>query len=137
MPRTSHAELVTHFENLTTSVAANKDDLAHLQDLTTQLAAETAGAKAALVRQSTQKAEAQQTTRDLRGFIARGKDLATRLHTGVRSKYGNRSEKLTEFQVRPLRKRKAAATKAKPAEETPKLEEEKTTPPAATTTAKP
>jgi len=137
MPGTSHADLVTHFENLTTSVAANKDDLAHLQDLSTQLAAEMAGAKAALVRQSTQRAEAQQTTQDLRGFIARGKDLATRLRTGVRSKYGNRSEKLTEFEVRPLRKRKAVTTKAKAAEEALKLEEEKTTPPAATTTAKP
>ena len=137
MPRTSHADLVTHFENLTASVVANKDDLAHLQDLGTQLAVETAGAKAALVRQSTQKAEVQQTTQDLQGFITRGKDLATRLRTGVRSKYGNRSEKLTEFEVRPLRKRKAATTKAKPAEEPPKLGEEKATPPAATTTAKP
>lgn len=137
MARASHADLVTHFENLTTSVAANKDDLAHLQDLGTQLAVETAGAKAALVRQSTQRAEAQQTTQDLQGFIARGKDLATRLRTGVRSKYGNRSEKLTEFEVRPLRKRKAATPKAKAAEATPKLEEEKATPPAATTTEKP
>ena len=137
MPRATHGELVTHFENLTTSVAANKDDLAHLQDLSTQLAVETAGAKAALVRQSAQKAEAQQTTQDLRGFMSRGKDLATRLRTGVRSKYGNRSEKLTEFEVRPLRKRKTAATKAKPTEEPPKPGEEKATPPAATTTAKP
>jgi hypothetical protein len=137
MARTSHADLVTHFENLTTSVAANKDDLAHLQDLGTQLAVETAGAKAALVRQSTQRAEAQQTTQDLQGFIARGKDLATRLRTGVRSKYGNRSEKLTEFEVRPLRKRKAPTTKAKTAEAPPNLEEEKMTPPAATTTEKP
>src|SRR4051794_40195073 len=136
MPRKSHADFVTHFENLTTSVAANKDDLAHLQDLSTQLATEMAGAKAALVRQSTQKAEVQQTTQDLQGFIARGKDLATRLRTGVRSKYGNRSEKLTEFEVRPLRKRKAATTKAKATAEPPKGEE-KATPPAATTTAKP
>ncbi len=73
----------------------------------------------------------------MKGFIARGKDLATRLRTGVRSKYGNRSEKLTEFEVRPLRKRKAPTTKAKATEEPTKLEEEKATPPAATTTAKP
>ena len=130
MPRKSHADLVTHFENLTTSVAANKEDLAHLQDLGTQLAAETVGAKASLVRQSTQKAEVQQTTQDLQGFIARGTDLATRLRTGVRSKYGNRSEKLTEFEVRPLRKRRTASTKTKAAEEKP-------TPPEATTTGKP
>jgi hypothetical protein len=134
---TSHADLVTHFENLATSVAANKDDLPHLQDMSTQLGAETAGAKAALVRKSTQKAEVQQTTQDLKGFIARGTDLATRLRTGVRSKYGNRSEKLTEFEVRPLRKRKTASTKTKAAEEKPKLEEEKATPPEATTTGKP
>ena len=134
---TSHADLVTHFENLATSVAANKDDLPHLQDLSAQLAVETAGAKAAFVRKSTQKAEVQQTTQDLKGFIARGTDLAIRLRTGVRSKYGNRSEKLTEFEVKPLRKRKAATPKAKTAEATPKLEEEKATPPAATTTEKP
>ena len=136
MPRKSHADLVTHFENLTTSVAANKDDLPHVQDMSTQIGAETAGAKAALVRQSTQKAEVQQTTQDLQGFITRGTDLATRLRTGVRSKYGNRSEKLTEFEVRPLRKRKTA-TKTKTAEEKPKLEEVKPTPPEATTTGKP
>jgi hypothetical protein len=49
----------------------------------------------------------------------------------------NRSEKLTEFEVKPLRRRKAATPKAKAAEATPKLEGEKTTPPAATTTEKP
>jgi hypothetical protein len=134
---TSHADLVTSFETLTTSVAANKEDLQHLQDLSTQLGAETAGAKAAIVRKSTQKAEVQQTTQDLKGFIARGQDLATRLRTGVRSKYGNRNEKLTEFNLRPLRKRKTVSTKKKAGKEEPKLEEAKPTPPEATTTGKP
>jgi hypothetical protein len=73
-----------------------------------QLEVEMAGAKAASIRQAALSAEVQQATRDLEGFLERGRELSSRIRTGIRSKYGNRNEKLTEFGMKVQRKRKAA-----------------------------
>jgi hypothetical protein len=49
-----------------------------------------------------------------------GRKLATYLRVGVKQNYGNRSEKLVEFGLRPLRtRRKSSATPPPPATPTP------------------
>jgi hypothetical protein len=129
MPRASFGEVMKDREKLLATVAANKDDLQHLESYRTQLEVEVAGAKSASIRQSTLQAEVQQTTRDLEGFLSRGADLENRLRTGIRSRYGNRSEKLTEFGMRPLRKRKTSLK-----EKAPQVTKEKPAPQGITTT---
>lgn len=114
MPKTSFADLMIDWEKLLASAAANKEDLPHIDAYRQQLEVETAGAKAASLRQASLSAEVQQATRDLEGFLQRGADLATRMRAGIRTKYGNRAEKLTEFGMKPFRKRKKATTIEKP-----------------------
>jgi hypothetical protein len=115
MPKTSLADFVTTSEHLLVTVKANQEDLQHLEPYSVQFGAELEGVKAASVKQATLQAEVQQATRDLEGFVTRAQDLAVRLRTGIRSRYGLRAEKLTEFGMRPLRRRKAAKEK-KPTE---------------------
>lgn len=143
MPKTSFADIATDWERLIATVVNNKDDLQTLDPYRSQLETELAGARTAGIRQAAAKAEAQQATRDLEGSLTRGKDLAERLRTGIISKYGRRSEKLTEFQIKPLRpsKKKASAVKApkattkKSSDEMPsKPEGEKPAPQDSTTT---
>lgn len=143
MARTSFADTATDWERLIANVVNNKDDLQSLEPYRTQLETELAGARTASLRQAAAQAEAQQATRDLEGFLQRGKDLAERLRTGVISRYGRRSEKLAEFRIKPLRPRKKAAssvkapkaTTRKKSDEMPsKLEGEKPAPQESTTT---
>jgi hypothetical protein len=100
---TSLADFMKHSEQLLVTIEANKADLAHLEPLRAQLAPMVDGAKEALVRQGTLKAEAQQASRDLDDFLTKGRDLATRLRHGIRAQYGTKTEKLVEFGLNPLR----------------------------------
>ena len=60
---------------------------------------------------------AQQATRDLEKAMADTRELITRLRNGIRTKYGLRSEKMTEFGMQPRRApvRKTKEVKEKPA----------------------
>jgi hypothetical protein len=113
MPRTSFADIATEWERLIATVVNNKDDLQALEPYRSQLETELVGARTANIRQATAQAEAQQATRDMEGFLTRGKDLAERLRTGIISRYGRRSEKLAEFRIKPLRPKKKAAASVK------------------------
>ncbi len=106
MPRAAFADVMREWEKLIVGVLANLPDLQGLETYRAQLEAEITGAKEANTRQATFNAQAQQATRDLEGFLTRGNDLAVRLRSGIRSRYGNRSEKLTEFGLQPFRKSK-------------------------------
>lgn len=50
-------------------------------------------------------AQRQEKARSLEEKLARGEALNARLRAGVRAQYGYKSEKLTEFQLRPFRRR--------------------------------
>jgi hypothetical protein len=110
MPKQAFASVITDWEKILATVAANKDDLQHLDSDRQQLEAEAAAAKVANLRQSTAKAVTQQATRDLEGSLKRGNDLADRLRLSIKGRYGKRSEKLTEFGLKVFRgKRKKSA----------------------------
>jgi len=104
MPKTSFADIVTDWEHLLVKIAANSFDLSFLEDPRGQLTLVLQGAKDANARQSTFRAQLQQATRDLEAHLDTGRDLATRLRNGVRTRYGLAGEKLTDFQIRPRRK---------------------------------
>jgi hypothetical protein len=92
------------WDHIAATVAANPE-LKHLEDMRQELVTVTGETKAASVKQSTLRAQLQQTTRDLEKLRTRGTDLATRLRNGIRAQYGLRGEKLTEFGLQPRRKR--------------------------------
>ncbi|HEV8583174.1 MAG TPA: hypothetical protein VGX68_29250 [Thermoanaerobaculia bacterium] len=110
MPNTSFADVITGFDKLLVTTENNKEELPYVTELRSRLAEVTAGAKEAKIRQDALRAQLQQATRDLEGFLTEGTDIATRLRNGVRMQYGLKGEKLTEFGMQPRRK----PQKAKP-----------------------
>jgi len=104
MPSQSFPEETTDWGQLSTTVDVNKADLAHLEPHRARLAVVYDGSKATKLRQEALKAELQQTTRDLEALMTEGRDLATRLRNGIRTQYGMKGEKLTEFGLKPRRK---------------------------------
>ncbi|HEV7508177.1 MAG TPA: hypothetical protein VGS07_25060 [Thermoanaerobaculia bacterium] len=126
MARIQNGSTRSSWKFLSTTLAANSRDLPHLEghrieladtltkteDLTTQIAALTASK--------------QEASKHLEALMVEGRKLATYLRVGIKQNYGNRSEKLVEFGLQPLRiHRKAADTPAP------------TSTPAAPTTTKP
>lgn len=116
MRNTSFADLMTNWDRLLAKVADNINDLQHLEAYRAQLAVEWEGARAAHLRQSEMQVHMQQATRDLEEFLGRCNDLAVRIRSGVKTTYGNRSEKLIEFGLRPIRSRKASPPPPPPVE---------------------
>jgi hypothetical protein len=121
MPKESFADVVTDWEKLLATVNANKDDLQFIDNFRQQLATELAGARDASVRQSAAQAVAQQATRDLEGFLQRGREAADHLRFGIKTRYGKRNEKLKEFGLKVLRggKKKSATTVKPPSQAGP------------------
>jgi len=107
MSKTSFADLVTDWEQLLIKIAANATDLSFLDDSHTSLTTLLQGAKDASARQSTFKSQFQQATRDLEDNLNKGRDVATRLRNGIRTRYGLKAEKLADFNLRPRRGPKA------------------------------
>jgi hypothetical protein len=103
MPRDSFAALMGAGDHLLVTVQANNGDLGHLEETRLQLAGSMEVARVVSVRQDTVKALFQQATRDLEKAMADTQELITRLRNGIRTKYGLRSEKLTEFGMHPRR----------------------------------
>ena len=103
MPRDSFAALMGQGDHLLVTVQANSADLAHLEETRLQLATTMDAARAASVHQDTVRALFQQSTRDLEKTMADARELITRLRNGIRTKYGLRSEKMTEFGMQPRR----------------------------------
>ena len=104
MPNTSFADVMTEADVLLVKVQANAADLAHLETNRSRLAAALEGAKEASIRQAASKAQVQQATRDLEGFLSELKEQVTRMRNGIRHQYGLKSEKLVEFGLQPRRK---------------------------------
>jgi hypothetical protein len=103
MPRDSFNALMGVGDHLVVTIQANSADLAHLEDTRLQLAASMEVAKTVSVRQDAAKALVQQATRDLEKAMSDTQELVTRLRNGIRTKYGLRSEKMTEFGMQPRR----------------------------------
>jgi hypothetical protein len=112
------------WEKLLAAATVNKDDLLYIEAYKQQLEVEMAGARAASIRQSASQAEAQQASRDLEGFLTRGHDLANRMRTGIKTRYGSKSEKLKEFGMKVFRGRKKSTLKP-PVAASPKGETQK------------
>ncbi len=65
-------------------------------------------------RRNALQAEKQSVTRELQETLAKGRRLTSFLRAGIRDAYGNSSEKLVEFGMRPRRRRARARSKEEP-----------------------
>jgi hypothetical protein len=67
----------------------------------------------ASAHQAAMVASKQEETKRLQGVLIDGRKLATFLRNGIRQRYGNRAEKLVEFDLAPLRPEVKASETAK------------------------
>jgi hypothetical protein len=85
------------------SLEANAPDFPQLESYRVQLKALLDAAKESSAQQAAMAATKQEATKRLRETLASGRKLASFLRNGIRQQYGNRAEKLVEFDLQPLR----------------------------------
>lgn len=96
---------VNGWERLLVSLEANKQDFPYLETHRGLLAGMVAQVREISAQQAAMAASKQEATQRLQALLAEGRKLVTFLRTGVRQQYGNRSEKLVEFDMQPFRAR--------------------------------
>ena len=104
--QTRHSDVITDWEQTSASVAANINEVPHLEAPRAKLQTNLEEFRSLLVQQDLHAAAKQQVSRRLRILLADGRKLATFLRTGVKEHFGNRNEKLVEFGIQPFRRRK-------------------------------
>jgi uncharacterized coiled-coil DUF342 family protein len=109
MPKESLAMTLSQWEQLIGACEANTEDLTYLLELREELRDLSEKARELSVQQDTLNASKQQVTRDLDQVKERGREIALRVRDGVRAAYGKRSAKLTEFGMRPRKRRSLPA----------------------------
>jgi hypothetical protein len=100
---------INGWERLLTSLESNAGDFPQLEAYRAQLRTMLESAREASAQQAAIKANKQETTKRLQAVLADGRKLANFLRNGVRQRYGNRAEKLVEFDLKPLRTRTRTA----------------------------
>lgn len=108
---------INGWERLATSMETNAQDIPHLEAQRQELADTLVQVREVSTRQAALTAAKQEATKELQTLLAEGRKLATFLRAGIRQRYGNRSEKLVEFNLQPFRSR------SRPAAEPPKAPE--------------
>lgn len=104
--QTRHSDVVTDWEQTSITVAANLDELPHLEAPRAKLQTTLEEFRALGTQQDLHAAAKQQISQRMKVLLADGKKLATFLRTGIRQHFGNRNEKLVEFGIQPFRRRK-------------------------------
>jgi hypothetical protein len=99
---------------LAANMAANKEELAHLEVKRLKLVSLLADFQQATQERSALIFRKQELSKRILALLGELKKVATLLRVAVREHYGNRSEKLAEFELQPFRGR---PRKVKPAEE--------------------
>jgi hypothetical protein len=103
MSKESVAMTLARWEQLLAAWEANPGDLSHIEEYRVELQQLVDRIKELGGEQDALNARKQQVTRDLDTAKERGREIAVRVRTGVRSRYGDSGEKLTEFGLRPRR----------------------------------
>jgi hypothetical protein len=104
------------WETLLASLEANGGDFPQLETYRQQLGEMLTRARQATIEQAAMAASKQDASKRLKALLADGRKLATFLRNGVRQRYGDRAEKLVEFNLQPFRgrPRKVAEAGVKP-----------------------
>lgn len=103
MPRLSIAVAQQKMELRNKALAANSEDLSHLEVPRNQLNTMSTEIKDLSAEQASLTAKKQEVTKRLSDLVGAARKLLTFVDTGVRQHYGNRAEKLVEFGLQPFR----------------------------------
>jgi hypothetical protein len=93
------------WERLLASMEANAQEFPQFETYRVQLKTMLETAREISAQQTAMAASKQDATKRLQGMLVDGRKLANFLRNGVRQHFGNRSEKLVEFDLSPLRTR--------------------------------
>jgi hypothetical protein len=99
----SFAETVNGWEELLAALEQNSADLPQLETPRQRLQVILDQIKGFATEQAALTASRQLATSRVEFLLTQGRKLATVLRTSVREHYGNRSEKVAEFGLQPLR----------------------------------
>ena len=102
MSRNSYADYLRNWGELVAAIEANPD-LAYLEEQRALLETEVEAFRGLVVRQASQKRQAQETTREIEALVVRSRDMATRLRDAIRGHYGRTAEMLVEYRLQPRR----------------------------------
>lgn len=118
MPRrhTTQAGMLGDLQILLTALAANGEDLPHLETSRAKLETMIDQAADAATRQATAAAVKQEATKQLQTLMTDSTRLGNALRAMIKEHYGVRSEKLAEFGIQPFRGRPRKAKPEAPAE---------------------
>lgn len=117
---TRQSDVIKQWQNLVSALADNIGDLEHLSSRFAKLQDILGESINVLQEQAAARASKQAASRRLESLLSDGQKVATFLNVGVREHYGNRSEKLAEFHLKPLRGRRPAV-KTEPPPPEPEL----------------
>ena len=106
MPKT-YAECLTTWQHRLRALNENEEELLHLETRRDKLQGIYDGANLAIRDQAAARAVKQDASRRLEELMAEGRKVDTFLVTGLREHYGQNSEKLAEFLLRPFRGRRS------------------------------
>ena len=102
------------WERLLASCEANAKDFPQLETYRALLLTMLLQVREISAHQTAMAASKQEATQRLQALLTEGRKLGTFLRNGVRQQYGNRAEKLVEFDLQPLRSRTRLAEAKKP-----------------------
>jgi len=106
MIRRSTAKTQADWENLLAGIEANKEDLPEVEGFCVSLRAQLSDLKTDLARRSAIQIEARRLTRSIQESLVEGRDLASRISSYLRARYGPGSRKLIEFGLTPNGRRR-------------------------------
>jgi hypothetical protein len=108
MPKIStYGDAISDLIRLLAAAEENANQLPDITVIKFELGTVLSIAQDAKRRQDHHVSERQSATQELRNALDRGHDAAIQLRSAARLAFGARNEKLVQFRVAPLRKRKA------------------------------
>jgi DNA repair exonuclease SbcCD ATPase subunit len=119
---TRQSDVIKKWQNLVSALEDNIGEVQHLSTRLTKLQGILSDSIQVLQEQAAARATKQTASRRLESLLSDGEKVATFLNVGIREHYGNRSEKLAEFHLKPLRGRRPAV-KTEPPPPEPELSE--------------
>jgi hypothetical protein len=106
MPRTvKYAEILVEWERMLAALEQNSEDFPDAGINREKLQSLLDSAKLIVTQQAQRTASKQEASQQLKAAISTGRKVATALRFLIKVRYGNRSEKLTEFYLQPFRSR--------------------------------
>lgn len=116
----THAQFLNIWRHRLTALDNNKDQVQHLETRREKLQGIHDGAMAAIRDQAAATALKQEARKQLEALMKEGRKVDRFLTTGLREHYGEQSEKLEEFLVKPFRGRRSKKSEKKGEKKTEK-----------------